>query len=360
MKAMYHLAVLDLIKRQQGIALSVQTFQIYESYLAWQRRPKPLFYATLIGGFSEAHVVADCFVSPHRLLESTNVVVRRFTCRIVGRLAFHSSTRGAVVALEPCKRLVALLMDSDAGVIAHASYALVEMCHDSDGALAVLEAGALKFLEGLLYSHSTAVRRHVCFNLARLAMHYSTQGVVVAVQPCVRLVALLHDGNVGVLEGASYALSEVSCDFDGSRAVVEAGALALLDQLLGLKAPEVRQAGCWIVGELASHSSIRATVVATQPCGRLVALLGDDDVDVVKGSSCYALWHISNFSSKELCGVSRVGIRATFWTAAGGGDGAELRGRRCVGEGTVRAPARSLCMDLLIRRGNCVYWETSV
>jgi hypothetical protein len=43
------------------------------------------------------------------LLNSLSPDVRKWTCRLVGRLAGHESTAPAVLQLKPCERLVSLL-----------------------------------------------------------------------------------------------------------------------------------------------------------------------------------------------------------------------------------------------------------
>ncbi|KAJ7504656.1 armadillo-type protein [Mycena galericulata] len=280
MKVMYHGAVLDLIKRQQGIPLSTETMQIYANYLGWK----------YVAETTKTHILGD--IDDRALVEPEAQIVRGWGCWILGRLAFHASTRGAVVAAQPCARLVALLRDSNVDVVKGACYALSQISRDLDSATAVVAMGVLDFIPELLESTSVEVRRLACWILARLAFHSSTRGAVVAVQPCARLVACLRDSNVGVVEGACCALSQLSRDFDGTRAVVDVGVLDFIPELFESANAEVRRSTCWILGQLASHSSTRGAVVAVQPCARLVACLHDSNVDVVQGA-CYALSQLS-------------------------------------------------------------------
>ncbi|KAJ7775395.1 armadillo-type protein [Mycena metata] len=211
---------------------------------------------------------------------------------MLGRLASHSLTRRAVVAVQPCARLVALLGDSNVTTVDGACYALSQISRDLDGARAVLEAGALGLLKKLLHSHNRRVRKHACFTLTRLAGHSATRGAVVAVRPCARLVALLREGDVDDVKGACYALAQISLDLDGARAVVAVGVLEFIKRLLEAQDSEVRKHSCWILAELAFHSSTRGAAVAIRPWARLVTLLGDGDVDIVEGA-CYALSNLS-------------------------------------------------------------------
>ncbi|KAJ7034828.1 armadillo-type protein [Mycena alexandri] len=292
MKVMYHRAVLDLIKRQRGIPLSAETMQIYTSYLGWKyvaETTKILIleevYKRVLLGSKAADVVADVLVSYDLLLDSTNGVVRLWTSWIIAELASQSSTRGAVVAVKPCPRLVALLSDDHLrGFVDRLCFALSQISRDSDGARAVIEARALETVLSLLKSPEVGVRRWSSQILGELAVHPSTREAVLAVQPCAHLAALLGDRDLDDIEGACFALSQISRDLDGARGVLEAGALDLLQQLL--KSPE---AGVkWtseILFRLALHRSRRGAVVAAQPYPPLVALLSDDNVGVVQSAS---------------------------------------------------------------------------
>ncbi|KAJ7744881.1 hypothetical protein B0H16DRAFT_1463023 [Mycena metata] len=115
MKVMYHRAVLDLIQRQRGVPLTPGTMHIYESYLVREYVAKAtkrsilgeIYDRALLEG--EAPVVADFLVSYDALLDSTDVAIRNWTCWILAALSCHSSTRGAVIAIQPCARLITLL-----------------------------------------------------------------------------------------------------------------------------------------------------------------------------------------------------------------------------------------------------------
>ncbi|KAJ7753506.1 armadillo-type protein [Mycena metata] len=321
MKVMYHSAVLNLIKGQQGIPLSAETMEIYESYLSWKYVAettktlilREIYRRALVEG--EAHVVSDFVLSYDGLLESTNVAVRRWATWVLAWFAFHSSTREAVVAVQPCVRLsVALLKcvfeqfsaispfqsvfsgGTHPDVIQGACYALYGISLDLDGARVVVEAGALEYFTELLESQDTEVQKHACRNLGQVASYSSTRRAVIAAKPCARLVALLDGGNVDIFGGALYALIQISRDLDGAKAVLEAGALELLSRLLESYDPRIRRDCCWTLAWLASYSLTRGAVIAAEPCARLVALLGDGHVDVIDGA-CFALLQI--FSSPD-------------------------------------------------------------
>ncbi|KAJ7731596.1 armadillo-type protein [Mycena metata] len=279
MKLMYHRAVLDLIKQQQGIPPSAETMQIYESYLVSKyvaETTKVLILRELEDRArfeAEARVVAHFLLVYDMLLDSADVTVRRWTCWILAALAFHSSTRGAVVAVHPCARLLALSGDADVNVVKAACYAVSQISRDQDGATPLVEAGAPEFLKQLLESQDT-------------------DAAVVAVQPGARLAALLSDGNLKVVKGACFAVSQISRNLDDAIPVVEARAPEILNRLLESQDRDVRGHSCWALGQLAVHSSTRAAVVTVQLVARLVALLSDADVKVVRGA-CFAVSQIS-------------------------------------------------------------------
>ncbi|KAJ7731595.1 armadillo-type protein [Mycena metata] len=297
MKFMYHRAVLDLIKQQQGIPLSGETIQIYESYLMSKyvaETTKALILRELEYRARvevEAQLVADFLVLYDILLDSPGVMVRSWTCWALGQLALHSSTRAVVVAVQPGAALVALLSDANVNIVRGACFAVSHICRDLGGAIPIVAAGALEFLKQLLQSQDTDVRWHACWALGQLAYHSPTQAAVVAVQPGAQLVALLSDRNIKVVKGACYALSQISRELDGAKAAVEAGALEIIQQLLKSQDTEVRRWTAWFFAEVASHSLTRQGVVTVQPCAQLVVLLGDGDVDVVTGACC-ALYQV--------------------------------------------------------------------
>ncbi|KAJ7705205.1 armadillo-type protein [Mycena metata] len=298
MKVMYHRAVVDLIKHQRDIPLSAETMQIYTSYLGWKyvaETTKTLILReiqerTLVE--VEAHVFTDFLVSYEILLDSTNGVVQNWTCRILGRLASRPSTRGAVIAAQPCPKLVTLLSDADAVVVEGACDALLQISCGLDGATAVVKAGALKTVQNLLTSPRAGVRRWTSKMLAELAFHPSTRGAVVTAQPCPRLVTLLGDNDADVVEGACDALLQISHDVDGARAVIKAGALETVQNLLTSPRAGVRRQTFEMLAGLTFHPSTRGAVVAAQLCPQFVALLDDNDAAVVEGA-CHALLQIS-------------------------------------------------------------------
>jgi hypothetical protein len=70
-----------------------------------------------------------------------------------------------------------------------------------------------------------------------------------------------------------YALSELSRWSDGARAVIEAGALDLIDRMLESPALRIREWTCALLGNLASHDFTKGDILHANPCERLVSLV---------------------------------------------------------------------------------------
>ncbi|KAJ7161918.1 armadillo-type protein [Mycena crocata] len=222
---------------------------------------------------AEAVVNAGVHNFALKLLNSPKSEIRYRTCWMLGNLAYRNSTKEAVIAVKPSVRLLGLLNDTDIFVVQKAIYALSQIAHGRQGAEAVVDAGAQNLSLGLLGSHNSEVRRWTSWMLGNLARHNSTRGYVVAVEPCVRLVTLLHDGDTFVVQKAIYALSQIAHDVQGAEAVVDTGTQNLSLKLLGSRNMEVRRWTGWTLGNLAKHDSTVGAVVAVEPCERLVALL---------------------------------------------------------------------------------------
>ncbi|KAJ7161913.1 armadillo-type protein [Mycena crocata] len=222
------------------------------------------------------------------LLKSPHSGVRKYAYWTLSRPAFHKSTVGAVLVVEPCASLVTLLRDPDILVVEGAIYALARFASDPNGAQAVVDANVLNFVHELLKSPHSGVRRDACSMLGSLALYKSTVGAVLAVEPCASLVTLLRDPDILVVEGAISVLSQFASDPKGAQAVVDANALDLIHELLESPNSEVRKHACWVLGNLGSHTPTLGTVLAIEPCVRLVSLLRETDSLVVEGT-IYAL-----------------------------------------------------------------------
>ncbi|KAF7350424.1 Armadillo repeat-containing protein 3 [Mycena venus] len=243
-----------------------------------------------------AQVIVDAGALSHvsDLLESPSSNIRKWTCVLAGNLAAHDLTRAAVLALKLYMQIVPLLSDEGSGVVRGAAHALSQIALSMDGAQAVVDAGALGHLMGLLQSSDSTIRKWTCLLVGNLADHQPTLATVLALKPYESLVSLLSDQDSGVVERAVYALWRITHSLEGAQAVVNAGALVLVLELLQSPGPHIRKWTCRLVGSLASHQSTSpaSAVLELWPCKQLVTLLRDEDCGVVEWAA-YALSQIA-------------------------------------------------------------------
>ncbi|KAJ7161855.1 armadillo-type protein [Mycena crocata] len=282
MKWMYHRDVLKFIKRQQGIPLSVETMGICSSYLEWKYvsdTSKIAIYVDLLERAeveAEGQVIVTSGWLSGMVLRLEDVAGLSHACSILAILAQHESTIAAVLEVEP---------DGDDRVMGSAVYALSSIACDGRGAQAVVDAGAQELASKLLDSRTSEVRCYTCWMLGRLARQISTAAPILAVEPCPLLVAALNDIDLRVVEGAIYALSQITGSFEGAQAVVKAAAEHLALELLQFDPTEseVVRHTCCMLGHLAEQDATVPLVLAIEP---------DSDMDVVE-NAIYALSQIT-------------------------------------------------------------------
>ncbi|KAJ7768075.1 armadillo-type protein [Mycena maculata] len=107
-----------------------------------------------------------------------------------------------------------------------------------------------------------------------------------------QLVSFLRNDVAEVIQGATYALSQLSRWLNGAQAAVDAKVLDCIEELLSSSNDEIQTAACWLVGHLASHESIAMAVLTKTPCIRLMTLLRHGNTDITCGAT-YALCQIS-------------------------------------------------------------------
>jgi len=83
----------------------------------------------------------------------------------------------------------------------------------------------------------------------------------------------ISDEDPRVIEGATYALSQIARWSDGAQAIVEAKALDYVLMLLESQRPTIREWTCELLGRLVCHESSVPMVLELQACVRLVCLL---------------------------------------------------------------------------------------
>ncbi|KAF7350420.1 hypothetical protein MVEN_01347000 [Mycena venus] len=281
MRLMYHRQALALIRKNRGKPLSGTTLEIYTSYFQWDfvwwsTKTAILFeLAERASDVGEARAVVDSpdFFHITQMLKSPDIGARISSCRLLENLAIHDCTTRAILQLRIFECLVSMLHDGDSGVVERAAFALSRIAGTSlDGARAIVDAGALVPVLKLLESPSPGIREWACNLVGNLACRESTSAAVLALKPFQALVSLLSDKDSGVVDGAAHALSQIAHSSDGAQAIVDAGALDLVLELL--ESPR----------NIAWHGSTGATVRALKPYEQIVSLLSDEDSGVVDGA----------------------------------------------------------------------------
>ncbi|KAJ7479280.1 armadillo-type protein [Mycena latifolia] len=330
MRFMYGRQALAFIKTQRWIPLSKEAMEIYASYLAYGtvllfKYVSPSTKTAILGELErratspyDARAVVDSAVLNlvHELLGSPNAMVRRSTCRLLGKLV-RDPTVATVLGTTSCVDLVAILRDTNLEVLESAMYALSRITQWPDGAQAVLTAKILDYFESLLASPNTQVRRLACTTLGHLTYHGPTAVVVRRIAIRLLLFPLLchracgtgsvfdrrvgrRDRNLGVIASAAEALSLLVHWPDGAQATVDSKFLNCVPTLLESPGILVQRWTCNIVGELARHSATAMAILAVSPCAKLISFLGDTDL-ALRASALFALAQISE---------SPVGVKA--------------------------------------------------
>ncbi|KAJ7140607.1 armadillo-type protein [Mycena epipterygia] len=145
--------------------------------------------------------------------------------------------------------------------------------------IAQSEAGAwdvVSCLDGLLRSLDPRIRQNACRILGVLTVHNTIAVAIFRhVDCCNRLVCLLDDTNMGVVESAAEVLRTIAQSEVDAPIVV-----SCLHELLQSRDPQIRQNACRMLRVLAVHNTgIFRSIVF---CNWLVSLLDDSDLRVIK------------------------------------------------------------------------------
>ncbi|KAJ7707336.1 armadillo-type protein [Mycena rosella] len=221
---------------------------------------------------AQAAMEANALDSIPQLLESPDVDIRVWTCKMVGLLARH---------------LMSLLCEENLDVIAPMTRVLCWIGKLPAAAQAAVDADILTFVAGLLQSPTPEVREWTCELLGELARHESTEVAILSIDPCPRLVSLLRDENLEVVDAATYVLCRITQWPDGSQAAVEANLWDCVAELLESPASRVREWACKTIGHLARREP---AVGAATMFKQLAPLLRDDNSDVIKNAAEALYW----------------------------------------------------------------------
>ncbi|KAJ7203285.1 armadillo-type protein [Mycena pura] len=227
-----------------------------------------------------AEFVVDAKAPKHAmaLLNSDDDKTRAEACRILGNLARHKATSGAVLAVNPCLQLVSQL-DKNRGVIHFKSDQPIQVCRYAalalanlslwiQGAESVVNTKSLEYSLALLNCTDAKAQAYACIMLGNLSDHEATWPAVLAINPCLQLVSLLtrqgaglihsySDKNVEVCQCAAFALANISRWGKGAESVVEARALDYTQDLLNSPDSPTRE----YIRDMLRHLLFHATTI---------------------------------------------------------------------------------------------------
>ncbi|KAJ7478414.1 armadillo-type protein [Mycena latifolia] len=210
------------------------------------------------------------------MFASSNPLTRHRTIDIMTQIGQRVYTDKAAA-----RRLVSLIRGDNPIVVEHATKALYYIARSPGGAEAAVDANVLDFVVELLESPNTEVRRWTCELLGELSNQKSTAASVLAATPCAQLVSTLNDGNLGIVERATKALSLIATSPNGAKAADDADVTAYTMKLLTSRHSGVKIWTCELLARLAWHKSTRAAVLREKPCRPLVSLLRDHNRVVI-------------------------------------------------------------------------------
>ncbi|KAJ7491406.1 armadillo-type protein [Mycena galericulata] len=325
MRFMYHRQALDFVKRNQGVGLSTETVEIYSTYLSYKHILPSTKAAVLKELYDRAEVQSDAWAMVESespilsevpvLLASPDAEVRKWTCWMVGRLAYHESTAPAILRDVSCTSLVSLLRRGDEAAV----YALSRISHWPDGAQAATDAHVLHYIPRLLRSANAEVRRWTCWLVGSLASYEPAKPEIfeshvliqlfeligrIAVGPTGRQVPCQNEDILNYIirlilrwnnSEAICVLSQIARWPHGAQALLQNGsALVYVAKWLQSSEPHFRKWSCILVGNLAQHDSTAPAIVKSNPRSDLVCLL-PDNLEVVE-KAVYTLSQISEWS----------------------------------------------------------------
>ncbi|KAJ6545854.1 armadillo-type protein [Mycena vulgaris] len=182
--------------------------------------------------------------------------------------------------------------------------ALYAISRSPEGAQAVVDAHVLDCVANLLESPSIYVRRWTCKMLAKLSQ--TLVAMVLEVQPRKKVVSVLRDEDLGVVESALYAFSLLTNSPEGRQDAVDANLFGSIVKLLAPpSSSDVQIRTCLLLGQLAVQETTSAAVLE-DICKCLVQIL--QLTDLVSVCTVSALARISEHP-RGIAAIMDAGIQ---------------------------------------------------
>ncbi|KAJ6597573.1 armadillo-type protein [Mycena vulgaris] len=161
-------------------------------------------------------------------------------------------------------------------------YLRLRAWHSELEAQMMIHGSVLTHVDALLQSSDPDIILHTCRMLRKIAYYCSLHRDILKLDPCMRVVSLLTHRNTRVKEEAVNVLACISAgEEDSARSVIEANPLAHSSELLASK-------NFGMLGNIARHPDLNATVIELDVCARLGSLLSPIQ------------WHISSGTRREM------------------------------------------------------------
>ncbi|KAJ7884419.1 armadillo-type protein [Mycena leptocephala] len=165
------------------------------------------------------------------ILDSSDPVIRLYTCSVLGDLALDQSASLINMSSELCVRIARLLSDTDMEVRRCSLWTLSQMSRLTGAAWAV-EAQMMQDLPEHLSDIDTVW--WTCEMLGNLAIHKSSSVVQPDVDLWARIVTHLSDEHERIRHAAIHAISKISRTFRGARAIGDTMILEHVPRLLDI------------------------------------------------------------------------------------------------------------------------------
>ncbi|KAJ6506100.1 armadillo-type protein [Mycena vulgaris] len=125
-----------------------------------------------------------------------------------------------------------------------------ERANSEGEALTVANSLALYHVDALLESSNDEFRSWTCLILAQLACHETTVAAVLSINPSKRLVSILQDDNIEVVQSGVYALYCLAPWQEGAQALVDTRLLECTESLLSSGEARIRRWTCGMLARL--------------------------------------------------------------------------------------------------------------
>ncbi|KAJ6472356.1 armadillo-type protein [Mycena vitilis] len=229
-----------------------------------------LFYIVESAAGNQAVLNAGVLAYLPQLLDSTDFDTRSSTLELIWLLADQESVAMEILQIIPCEQLV-VFCDVGRPECTDAVCVLAVLSNWFDGAEAVLAAGALKYVPGLLDSADEDARIETCIMLANFAFYeilsLAEWPPTIPRQLASLLRYFLHfyrarspvegatrDKSTNVRRYSIHALCHISLCEGGNRAVLDANVLDYVETLMDSNDYDSQKWTCLLLGNLASST----------------------------------------------------------------------------------------------------------